>query len=270
MGDFNDILESAEKEGSNERSEASIWVFREFVDQGALLDMGGGLCLIRDGSGKMVVKRWLGWHGRTCEGVTVVPDLRKNNAWAVEEVYWQTNARNQHLKARDKNTKFFHASAMIRRRQNTVQGMENRDGVWKEGLDKVEIIMEDYFKEIFTANDVCVRDRVLSNVPIRVISEMNHRLTRSITSEEITAAVFEMPADKSSGLDGITVMANRLRPVLMEIISETQNAILPGRIISGNILIAHEVLHFMNHNKLGLDTSMEIKLDTSKVYARVE
>ncbi|GAA0156366.1 hypothetical protein LIER_38260 [Lithospermum erythrorhizon] len=66
------------------------------------------------------------------------------------------------------------------------------------------------------------------------------------------------------------VMANRLRLVLMKIISETQIAFLPGRIISNNILIAHEVMHYMNHNKLGANPSMTIKLDMSKAYDRVE
>ncbi|GAA0168700.1 hypothetical protein LIER_23359 [Lithospermum erythrorhizon] len=38
------------------------------------------------------------------------------------------------------------------------------------------------------------------------------------------------------------VLTNRLRPVLMKIISETQSAFLPSRIISDNIFISHEVL----------------------------
>ncbi|GAA0156811.1 hypothetical protein LIER_38349 [Lithospermum erythrorhizon] len=66
------------------------------------------------------------------------------------------------------------------------------------------------------------------------------------------------------------VLANRLRPVLMNIISETQSAFLPGRIISDNILIAHEILHYLNTNKKGRDTFMSIKLDMSKAYDKVE
>ncbi|GAA0144404.1 hypothetical protein LIER_04861 [Lithospermum erythrorhizon] len=45
------------------------------------------------------------------------------------------------------------------------------------------------------------------------------------------------------------VLANRLRPVLMSIISETQSAFLPGSIIYDNTLIAHEILHFLNTNR---------------------
>ncbi|GAA0169690.1 hypothetical protein LIER_40808 [Lithospermum erythrorhizon] len=66
------------------------------------------------------------------------------------------------------------------------------------------------------------------------------------------------------------VLANRLRPILMVIISETQSAFLPGRIISDNILIAHEVLHYMNHSKHVNNTFMALKVDMSKAYDWVE
>ncbi|GAA0155443.1 hypothetical protein LIER_13170 [Lithospermum erythrorhizon] len=66
------------------------------------------------------------------------------------------------------------------------------------------------------------------------------------------------------------VMTIRLRPILMCIISENQSAFLPGRMISNNILIAHEVLHYMNHSKSVKNNNMAIKLDMSKAYDRVE
>ncbi|GAA0161736.1 hypothetical protein LIER_17983 [Lithospermum erythrorhizon] len=66
------------------------------------------------------------------------------------------------------------------------------------------------------------------------------------------------------------VLTNRLWPVLMKINSETQSAFLTGRIISDNILIAHEVLHHMKHSKLVNNNSMALKLDMSKAYDRVE
>ncbi|CAM8900096.1 unnamed protein product [Rhodiola kirilowii] len=65
-------------------------------------------------------------------------------------------------------------------------------------------------------------------------------------------------------------LANRLKEALNDCVSETQSAFVPGRLITDNILIAHE---FINHMRTRADNSAGyccIKVDMSKAYDRVE
>jgi len=65
------------------------------------------------------------------------------------------------------------------------------------------------------------------------------------------------------------VFANRLKPLLPEIISDVQSAFVKGRLISDNILIAYEVFHHMHYHS-GANGDMAIKLDMHKAFNRVE
>lgn len=62
------------------------------------------------------------------------------------------------------------------------------------------------------------------------------------------------------------VLANRLEVVLPQIISENQSAFLTERLITDNILLAFELMHYLDHKKSRKDGYMAVKLDMSKTY----
>ncbi|XP_026384858.1 uncharacterized protein LOC113280452 [Papaver somniferum] len=64
-------------------------------------------------------------------------------------------------------------------------------------------------------------------------------------------------------------LANRLKPFMNNIISQQQNAFIPKRSISDNILLVNEDIYVVNHNDKteGIDA---IKLDISKAYDKLE
>lgn len=66
------------------------------------------------------------------------------------------------------------------------------------------------------------------------------------------------------------VLANRLKQVLDGIISDTQSAFITGRLITDNIMVAYEVMHYLKRKTRGKEGWMAMKIDMSKAYDRVE
>lgn len=65
-------------------------------------------------------------------------------------------------------------------------------------------------------------------------------------------------------------MANRLKEILEDIISPTQSAFVPSRMITNNVLLAYEIIHMMHRKKEGRARNVAVKLDMSKACDRVE
>ncbi|KAE8681243.1 hypothetical protein F3Y22_tig00111332pilonHSYRG00015 [Hibiscus syriacus] len=66
------------------------------------------------------------------------------------------------------------------------------------------------------------------------------------------------------------VIVNRLKPLMNVCVSENQCAFVPGRSISDNFLVAHEIFHYLKRAKNGPNKGAALKLDMEKAYDRVE
>ncbi|KAF8049985.1 hypothetical protein N665_2080s0003 [Sinapis alba] len=66
------------------------------------------------------------------------------------------------------------------------------------------------------------------------------------------------------------IMASRLKPLLPDLVAPTQSTFVEERLITDNILIAHEMIHALKTNDRVAKDFIAIKSDMSKVYDRVE
>ncbi|XP_074352931.1 uncharacterized protein LOC141692091 [Apium graveolens] len=66
------------------------------------------------------------------------------------------------------------------------------------------------------------------------------------------------------------VMANRMKGLLDHVVTETQSAFIPNRLISDNVMISYEIMHYLKGKRTGKDGYMALKLDISKAYDRIE
>lgn len=62
------------------------------------------------------------------------------------------------------------------------------------------------------------------------------------------------------------VLCARLKRILPQIVSPTQGAFVLGRLISDNLLIAHEMIHGLKTNPNCKEEYIAIKTDMSKAY----
>ena len=65
-------------------------------------------------------------------------------------------------------------------------------------------------------------------------------------------------------------MANRLKKILPHLISDHQNAFMTDHLISDNVMVAFETLHYMRNHSSSNTGYRALKLDMSKAHDRVE
>ena len=66
------------------------------------------------------------------------------------------------------------------------------------------------------------------------------------------------------------VLVNRLKDILPTLINESQLEFVLGRAITDNVLVAFEAIHCMKIRRRGRVGEVELKIDISKAYGRLQ
>lgn len=125
-----------------------------------------------------------------------------NSITIKEEKFWHQKSKNPWLKAEDKNTKFFHLSTIIRRR-NKLEGMMLRpEGVWKIGKEDMKEVAVKYFKDLFTEPNQAGLPYYWPNLFPTLDGITLVSLHMDVTQDEIKQALFAIGSLKALGPDG--------------------------------------------------------------------
>ncbi|XP_074356438.1 uncharacterized protein LOC141696155 [Apium graveolens] len=253
-----------------------------------------------------------------------------------KEIFWRQRSKQLWLHSGDKNSRYFHASTSVHRRNNQMHRLKNGGGTlveWEDGL--AEHITE-YYKHFFTATQSNWHE-VIDCIDSKITAAQNVDLLKQVTEEEVRLALFQTNPDKSSGPDGITpafyknywtivvnnmvhlvrkffqdgimprglneiyvvlipkkkclvsvwdlrpislcnvvvksitkVMVNQMKHMLDSVVFECQSAFIPGRLITDNIIVGFEMIHYLKRKRRGKDGCMALKIDMSKAYDMIE
>jgi hypothetical protein len=112
------------------------------------------------------------------------------------------------------NSRFFHLSTIIRRKQNSIDAIESDQGNWNTDSKEIRELFLSNFQDLFSEEEVWFPND-LENLISPCISEAeNSNLCTILTPQEIKSALFDMLALKSPGLDGLPLSSTLLQKVL--------------------------------------------------------
>jgi hypothetical protein len=124
----------------------------------------------------------------------------------LEESYWKIKSRNHWLQEGDKNTKFFHKQAEIKKHFNSVPKIEHL-GNQLTAFDEIKKSAHNHFKEIYSESSPNLNPsnmEILDLIPSLVSTHSNDLLMCPVSLEEFKSIVECMSPDKAPGPDGFT------------------------------------------------------------------
>ncbi|KAL6188703.1 hypothetical protein ACLB2K_040094 [Fragaria x ananassa] len=155
---------------------------------------------------------------------------------SAEETIWIQRSKSLWLKARDRNTAFFHRRASNRKQRNTIKGLNNSNGVWVTKPNEIVEIVTSYYNSLFDTEGVNENalNIILNTVQSKVTPAMNHDLLASYQDSEIKSALFQMHPSKAPGPDGMSPFFFQKywhivgRDVCIAVKSFLSSGVLPG------------------------------------------
>ncbi|CAL8164027.1 unnamed protein product [Prunus armeniaca] len=220
-----------------------------------------------------------------------------------EAMIWKQKSRLQWLREGDRNTKFFHLTAIIRRRRNKIERLKNNEGVWVEEAQYIKGLAMAYFEQLFSQEIVEHRDLTLPMLfPVIDLADLV-LLEKNVDMAEIKRSLFGIGGLKAPGIDGLPAcfyqaqwnncsddifalvtqafqkcsIPDKLNYTLITLVPKVQSPqsmvqfrpiSLCSTLVQDNILIAQELMHKFKLSK-GKKGFVAWKIDLSKAYGRL-
>jgi hypothetical protein len=122
-----------------------------------------------------------------------------------EEEFWSVKSRYNWLIQGDRNTAFFHASTLVRRKQNRIFSLKDNMGNWVHLESEIAVLVRQGFMELFCTSKVSAPRSLwsINNWSACLSAEDCEVLSLPITHAEVKAALWSLKPFKAPGPDGL-------------------------------------------------------------------
>jgi hypothetical protein len=108
-----------------------------------------------------------------------------------EEILWFLKSWSEWIASGDRNTKYFHTMAVVRRIIQKVESLRQEDGSWTHDAEVIQGLATEFFRALYTQEDDNLHGNLsylFPNIGEEVIASLSH----PVTMKEIHRAVFDM------------------------------------------------------------------------------
>ncbi|PNY14024.1 hypothetical protein L195_g010693 [Trifolium pratense] len=133
-------------------------------------------------------------------------ELELDDILECEEMWWGQRSRALWLEHGDKNTKYFHMKANIRKKKNTIEAIKDSQGQIQHEDNMIEQILVEHFQTLFTKQNTKNITETVKVVEGKVSPEMHQMLSEAYTKEEVFQAIKDMKALAAPRPDGLPAL----------------------------------------------------------------
>lgn len=168
-----------------------------------------------------------------------------------QEVYWHQRSRLHWAILGDRNTKFYHATAISRKRRGQIRTIQAPDGSWEVEEKRIRGLFVDHFKKIYEKTPTVPIDQVYERAVLHGINglpESAHESLSALPSEqEVYRALMTLGPNKSAGPDGINASliqqqwASFKPAVLAQVKEFFETCHMPSNISRSNLILIPKI-----------------------------